>query len=146
MIVPVGAVGVDEPGATTARFVVTVYGSPTTVGSGRSDRIVTSVTALLTVMFALAPVLFVPPLEEVTELIVLVYGDADDCIPVTRSGKMQSTPLRRLPPLSVMTLLLTVNVPPPQVVAGPLLGTLIPAGSVSVNPTPVSVPGFVAGF
>ena len=73
VIVPLGAVGVAEPGAVTVTAADTVYASPTTVAVVNATPVMLAVVeALLTVIIAVAAVLFVPPLDEVTELIVFV--------------------------------------------------------------------------
>ncbi len=88
-------------------------------------------------------VLPVPPLLEVTLPLVLVYCPAVAPVTVTLNWHwllvLMPAPDNAIPVGEVV-----VSVPP-QIVAE-LLATVSPVGSVSVNPTPVSATGFVAGL
>jgi len=77
----------------------------------------------------------VPPLVDVTAPVVLFF--VPEVAPVTVTLNMH-VPLAAIEaPLSVIVLGLVVVSDPPQVAVGPEVATVNPAGSVSVNPTPV---------
>jgi hypothetical protein len=82
------------------------------------------------------PVLPVPPLVEVTLPVTLVFGP--EVLPVTVTLKVHIPLDAIVAPVRVIVLGLVVVSKPPQVIVGPDVTTVKPAGSVSVNPTPVS--------
>src|SRR6266852_3631543 len=88
-------------------------------------------------------VLPVPPLLEVTLPLVLVYDPA--VAPVTVTLNWHWLLVLMPAPDNVIPVGAVVVSVPPQIVAE-LLATVKPVGSVSVNPTPVSATGFVAGL
>src|SRR6266849_2724163 len=88
-------------------------------------------------------VLPVPPLLEVTLPLVLVYDPA--VAPVTVTLNWHWLLVLMPAPDNVIPVGEVVVSVPPQIVAE-LLATVSPVGSVSVNPTPVSATGFVAGL
>jgi hypothetical protein len=99
-----------------------------------------------TVKFAVA-VLPVPPLVEVTAPVVLVKTPG--LPPVTLTLKTQEAPAAIVPParLTAPDPAAAVIVPPPHEPASPFgVATVIPAGNVSVNETPVSAAVFPDGF
>jgi hypothetical protein len=100
---------------------------------------------LATVKFALA-VLPVPPFVELTAPVVLVI--LPDDVPVTFTTRAQVLFTATVPPDSETLPDPAVAVAvPPQVFVSPLgVVTTSPAGSVSVNATPVSAAVFAAGF
>src|SRR5881392_1548592 len=78
----------------------------------------------------------VPPLVDVTATVVLFL--VPEVAPVTVTLNIQ-VPLAAIEsPLSVMVLGVVIVSDPPQVAVGPEVATVNPAGSVSVNPTPVN--------
>jgi len=78
----------------------------------------------------------VPPLVDVTAPVVLFF--VPEVAPVTVTLNMH-VPLAAIEaPLSVIVLGLVVVSDPPQVAVGPEVATVNPAGSMSVNPTPVN--------
>jgi hypothetical protein len=80
---------------------------------------------------------------EVTAPVVLVFGPT--VVPVTVTLNTQVPLPTMVAPVNVMVLGLVVVSEPPQVVVGPDVATVNPAGSTSVNPTPVSASA-VLGF
>jgi hypothetical protein len=100
---------------------------------------------LATVRFALA-VLPVPPFVELTAPVVLVR--LPDVVPVTFTTRVQVLFTATFPPVSETLPDPAVAVAvPPQLFVSPLgVVTTSPAGSVSVNATPVSAAVFAAGF
>jgi hypothetical protein len=100
---------------------------------------------LATVKFALA-VLPVPPFVEVTGLVVLVY--CPGAVPVRVTIIVQESFTAMLPPARPMLVLpgMAVDVPL-QLFESPFgVATVSPAGSASVNPTPVMATVLAAGF
>src|SRR5262249_11415405 len=95
-----------------------------------------NVGALATVTVAVLLVAPVPPLVDVTAPVVLFLTPA--VAPVTVTVKLH-VPLDAMDaPVSVIVLGFVVVRVPPQVAVGPEVATVNPAGSVSVNPTPVN--------
>lgn len=91
-------------------------------------------------------VLPVPALLELTAL--LLFVKLPDAVAVTLSASVQLLPVATVPPLRVIAPVAASAVAiPPQLFASPL-GVEItnPAGSVSLNPTPVSDTVFAAGL
>src|SRR5215472_14432466 len=92
-------------------------------------------------------VLLVPPAPLSFELIfpvVLLQTPVVDPVTVTLNEQLPLIP--SVPPLNVMVLGAVVDTMPPlQAAVGPEVGTVIPAGSVSVNAIPVS-PRVELGF
>src|SRR6266849_4989552 len=113
---------------------------PTEVLVGEKALLMLGGATTVTLAIAVLPV---PPLVEVTLPLVLVYCPAVAPVTVTLNWHwllvLMPAPDNAIPVGEVV-----VSVPP-QIVAE-LLATVSPVGSVSVNPTPVSATGFVAGL
>jgi hypothetical protein len=105
----------------------------------------TIVGGVATVKFAVA-VLPVPPFVE--ETVPVVFTKLPDAVPVTFTVNVQVLLAAIVPPVNEMLPEpATAVATPPQVLVSPFgVATTIPAGSVSVNATPVSVTAFAAGF
>jgi hypothetical protein len=95
-----------------------------------------------TVMLAVLLVAPVPPSVEVIAPVVLLCTPAVAPVTVTLNTQVPP-PAATVAPLSVIVPGAVVVSVPPQVTVGPEVATVNPAGSVSVNPTPVST---VAAF
>ena len=101
--------------------------------------------ALATVKFPLA-VFPLPPFVEVTELVVFVYWP--EAVPVTFTIIVQELFTAMLPPARLMLVLPAIAVDVPlQLLDSPFgVATVKPAGSVSVNATPVTATVLAAGL
>src|SRR5215471_4255908 len=90
-----------------------------------------------TVIMAVLLVPPVPPLAAETVPVVLFLTPA--VVPVTVTVNRQFVLVPIAPPVSeIMLGAVVVSIPPPQTDVGPEFGTVNPAGSVSVNSTPVN--------
>ena len=85
-------------------------------------------------MPALAGVAFTALSFAATDAMVFVHAAPCACAPVTVTAIAQLPPAASVPPVSAITLALTVTIPPQP--ATDALAAVIPAGSVSVNATP----------
>src|SRR6266567_888458 len=103
------------------------------------------VGGVATARFAVA-VLPVPPLVELTLPVVLTK--LPEAVPVTFTVTVQLLLAAMVPPVSeTLPEPATAVAAPPQVLVSPLgVATTRPAGSVSVNATPVSATALAAGF
>jgi hypothetical protein len=113
---------------------------PTEVLVGEKALLILGGATTVTLAIAVLPV---PPLVEVTLPLVLVYDPA--AAPVTVTLNWHWLLVLMPAPDNVIPVGEVVVSVPPQGVAVPF-ATVRPVGSVSVNPTPVSATGFVAGL
>jgi len=106
------------------------------IDAGLKDLAITGGAMTLMLADAVPPL---PPSLEVTALVTLFLSPA--VVPVTFTENVHELLAGRVPPDKLITLLpaVAVIVPPPQLPVRPLgVDTTSPAGSVSVNPTPVN--------